>query len=439
MATNEILNKLGIEELNLMQQETQVAFRKQKNLVLLSPTGSGKTLAYLLPLVQTLDAKSNEVQAIVLAPSRELALQTHEVLKQMGTQIRSVAVYGGRPAMDEHRTLRGVMPQVVIGTPGRMLDHLQKENIKADAVKTLIIDEFDKCLELGFQQEMADVLALLPNIERRMLLSATDCAEIPRFVGTGSGVERLDFLSDEEQIPNRITLNIVKSPVKDKLEILRDLLCTRGQESSIVFVGYRESVQRVAKYLRDEKFSVSAFHGGMEQKDRERALYRFIGGSANVLVSTDLAARGLDIPELDNVIHYHLPLDEQAYIHRNGRTARWDAEGQAWMILGPEEYLPEYIEQEGNEWQRPAHIPAPAQPVWTTLYIGKGKKDKLSKGDIAGFLMKIGALQKEEVGRIDVRDHYAYVSIALPRVREVLIRVRNQKIKGLKTIIEPTH
>jgi len=438
MTTQETLTRLGITELNLMQQETLQSYRKNKNLVLLSPTGSGKTLAYLLPMVQTLAKESNEVQAIVLTPSRELALQTHEVVKQMGCGIRSVAVYGGRPAMDEHRTIRGVMPQIVIGTPGRMLDHLTKENISAKGVKTLVIDEFDKCLELGFQQEMADVLSHLQNIDKRVLLSATDSAEIPRFVGTGENVTRLDYLDEDEQIPNRITLNIINSPVKDKLEILRDLLCTRGQESSIVFVGFRESVARVAKYLNEQKFCVSAFHGGMEQKDRERALFRFISGSANILVSTDLAARGLDIPELDNVIHYHLPLNEQAYIHRNGRTARWDAEGKAWMILGPEEYLPDYIQQEAVTWNRPAQIPQPSQPAWSTIYIGKGKKDKLSKGDIAGFLMKIGGLQRDEVGRIDVRDHYAYASISLPRLRETLVRVRGQKIKGMKTIIEPT-
>lgn len=439
ISTEEILLHLGITDLNGMQQESLSAFRKSRNVVLLSPTGTGKTLAYLIPLVQQLDVTSDAVQAVVLVPSRELAMQTQSVIKQMGTPVRSVAVYGGRPAMDEHRTIRGVMPHIIVGTPGRMLDHLQKENFSSHAVSTLVIDEFDKCLELGFQDEMQNVLQHLPAVQNHTLLSATDCPQIPQFVGTDErSLVRLDFLDGEDQVPDRISIHQVHSAQKDKLEVTGRLLRTLGAQSTLVFVGFRESVERIAKYLRDEGFAVSAFHGGMDQKDRERALYRFVGGAANIMVSTDLAARGLDIPALDNVIHYHLPMDEQAYIHRNGRTGRWDATGNAWMIIGPEEHLPEFVQSEPEMWKCPSRLPSPAQPLWNTIYIGKGKKDKLSKGDIAGFLMKVGGLAKDEVGRIDVRDHYSYVSISRKRVKDTLIKLRGQKIKGLKTIFEPT-
>ena len=424
------LGKLGIEALNAMQQDMLQAYRKADNLVLLSPTGSGKTLAYLLPLLESLKADNAAVQALVIVPSRELAMQTVAVVKQSGTDIRAVAVYGGRPAMEEHRTLNGVQPQIIVGTPGRLLDHLTKGNFSSEHIHSLVIDEFDKCLELGFREEMSQIFAHLTQVKKRVLLSATDNPEITRFLPE---YKRLDYLTDEPQA-ERIEQWVVKSPLKDKLETLCELLLERGSETSIVFVGFRESVERVAKFLREQGFVLSAMHGGMEQRDRERELFRFVAGSTNILVSTDLAARGLDIPALDNVIHYHLPLNEQAFIHRNGRTARWDREGRSFLIIGSEEQTPEYVE--ASEYVLSHSSVYPSLPLWASLYIGKGKKDKISKGDIAGFLMKVGGLDKDDVGRIDVRDHHSYVAINRKRTSETLIRLRGQKIKGIKTIIE---
>ena len=243
---------------------------------------------------------------------------------------------------------------------------------------------------------------------------------------------------EEEQIPERIKVYTVKSPEKDMLEVVSKLLCYLGDKSSLVFVNYRESVERVYRYLLQAGISCEMFHGGMEQKDRERALYKFSNGSCNVFVSTDLAARGLDIPNIDHVIHYHLPLNEDAYIHRNGRTARWDASGNVFLILGPEEYLPEFIQQipEDYVWEGPK--PDPAKPQWVTLYIGKGKKDKINKVDIVGFLSKVGGLGKSDIGRIDVKEHYAFVAIRRNLLKETLAAVSGQKIKGIKTIIEKT-
>lgn len=440
MNYNEIFRRLGIAELNVMQEATIEAARRNKQIVLLSPTGSGKTLAYLLPLVDRIDTNSNDVQAVVIVPSRELARQTQQVLQQIGEGVRSVAVYGGRAAMDEHRTINGKQPHVIIGTPGRLNDHLGKQNFSAQSVTMLVIDEFDKCLELGFQEEMQQVLQQLPNVSRRTLLSATDCPEIPLFVTSAlqNSYERLDFLDEEQQIPDRIDVSIVRSPQKDKLETLSRLLCHLGQRSSIVFVNYRESVERTAQYLSKQGFSAIAFHGGMDQDLRERALFRFSSGACNILVCTDLAARGLDLPEVDSIIHYHLPIDGQAYVHRNGRTARWDAEGLSFLLLGPEEYQPDFIESELPLVELPENLPAPSQPKWESMYIGRGKKDKLSRGDIAGFMMKIGRLEKDEVGRIEVRDHCSYVSVKRSRVCELMLCIRGQKIKGMKTIIEPT-
>ena len=447
MDMNGILEKLGISELNAMQKEAQEAIlHGRSNVVVLSPTGSGKTLAYLLPLVQLLDAAQDEVQALVVVPGRELALQSHTVLKSMGAGIRSQACYGGRAAMDEHRVMKEVRPQVVFGTPGRLNDHLEKGNISPYNVRYLVIDEFDKCLEMGFQAEMMRLVKRLPGLKRRFLLSATDAEQIPSFVEMGR-TERLDYLVDEEQVAERVAVYEVKAPVKDKLATLNGLLRSLGDTQSIVFLNYRDSVERVDDYLRRQGFTTSALHGGLEQKQREDALYKFSNGSANVLVSTDLASRGLDIPDIANIIHYHLPQTEQELVHRVGRTARWDATGNTYFIVGPEEVLPSFLPRPGSKngagetdgvisgvEQSENAVPVPRM---ATIYIGKGKKDKISKGDIVGFLCKKGGLEPQEVGRIDVMDRYAYAAVARPKLQQVLRLTKGEKIKGIRTVIEP--
>lgn len=418
-----------------MQEAAFSAYEKGNDLILLSPTGSGKTLAYLLPLVNQLQKDIQGVQAIVLVPSRELALQIEQVFQSMGTGFKVLSCYGGRPAMDEHRTMKGVHPSVIIGTPGRMNDHLTKLNIDASTITTLVIDEFDKCLEFGFQEEMADVVGKLPQLKRRFLLSATDTEEIPRFTGLNRTI-KLDFLNPEEQVLNRLHIYKVESPIKDKLETLYQLLCMLGNESTLVFCNHRDSVDRVGKYLRSMKVYCETFHGGMEQDDRERALYKFRNGSCHIFISTDLAARGLDIPNVKNVIHYHLPIAENCFIHRNGRTARWDANGNVYVIFHAKDCLPAYFPTKMKNFVLPSEIPTPILPEFVTLYIGKGKKDKINKIDIVGFLVKKGRLNSEEIGKVDVKDHYAFVTIPQKKYKQVLISVQGEKIKGVKTIIE---
>lgn len=427
------MRSLGIAALNPMQQAALEAIGEHRDVILLSPTGTGKTLAFLLPLLRLLEEGRRGVQCLVLAPSRELALQINSVFVSMATGFRSCCCYGGHASADERKVLQNDQPALVIGTPGRILDHLSRGTIETDVLRTLVIDEFDKSLELGFHDEMEEIITRLPLLERRVLLSATDSEEIPRFTGLGHAV-KLDFLTGEQA--DRLRLFRVQSPQKDKLETLYRLLCQLGERPSIVFVNYREAVTRVGDYLKPEGMDNGTFHGGMEQEDRERALYKFRNGSCHVFVSTDLAARGLDIPEIENIIHYHLPVNEEAFTHRNGRTARWEATGSAYLILNPEEAVPAYVSGELPEFTLPEQTPKPLPSVWVTLYIGKGKKDKLGKVDIAGFLYKKGNLGKDDIGRIDVRDHYTFVAIRRKKLKQTLNLVRGEKIKGMKTIIE---
>ncbi len=433
-----ILSKLRITALNEMQQHAAEAITgSDGDVVLLSPTGTGKTLAYLLPLIQLIDATSDDVQALVITPGRELALQSDTVLKSMGCGLRSTACYGGRPTMDEHKVLKEVRPQIVFGTPGRLNDHLDKENIERYQIRYLIIDEFDKCLEMGFHLEMQKLIKSLPGLQRRILLSATNAEQIPQFVNMSKKGTLIDFLPEDEQTSERVTLYQVRSPQKDKLETLRQLLLSVGDESSIVFLNYRDSVERTNEYLRKQGFTTSYFHGGMEQRQREDMLYKFSNGSANILVSTDLASRGLDIPNIQNIIHYHLPESEDGYIHRVGRTARWEATGRTFFILNSEEHIPDYVEGETEDYVSETDADLkPALPRMSTLYIGKGKKDKISKGDIAGFLCKKGGLESDEIGRIDVKDRYAYAAVRREKMQQVLRLTKGEKIKGIKTIVE---
>ena len=440
MDIQQILNKLRITALNEMQQHAAEAIKgSDGDVVLLSPTGSGKTLAYLLPLIQLIDNTSDDIQALVITPGRELSLQSDQVLKSMGCGLRSTACYGGRAAMEEHKVLKEVRPQIVFGTPGRLNDHLDKNNISHYHIRYLVIDEFDKCLEMGFQAEMEKLIKSLPGLKRRILLSATNAEQIPAFVNMHKKGTIIDFLPEDEQTSKRITLYEVHSPQKDKLETLRQLLLTFGDQSSIVFLNYRDAVERVNSYLREQGFVTSCFHGGLEQKEREAALYRFSNGSANVLVATDLASRGLDIPDIQNIVHYHLPESEEGYIHRVGRTARWDAKGRTFFILNAGESIPNYVEGDVENYLLPSPFGEKMEvrhPRMATIYIGKGKKDKISKGDIVGFLCKAGGLKVDEIGRIDVKDRYSYAAVKHEKLQQVLQQTCGEKIKGIKTIVE---
>ncbi len=437
MDTDKITEKLGITMSSMQQAAAAAIIEGSDNVEVLSPTGSGKTLAYLLPLAQLIDSTSDELQAIVIVPGRELAIQSAEVLASLKAGVRGYASHGGRSAMDEHRELRKVMPHVVFATPGRLNDHLDKANIESNSVRWIVIDEFDKCLQMGFADEMNRAMEHMPRTARRIFLSATDMVDDGRANGELSpvGFHVVDFLETNED-NERVSISIVRSPDKDKLRTLANLLACFGDVSTIVFLNYRDSVERTAEFLRSEGFSLTAYHGGLDQRQREEAIYRFANGSANILVSTNLGSRGLDIPNVRNIVHYHLPETEEDYTHRVGRTARWDKTGDTYFILSEGETLPDYVDALTCDFEFPESLPAPAKSRMTTLYIGKGKKDKVSKGDILGFLCKTGGLKGAEIGRIDVYDYYAYAAVDNKKLNSVLKNVQGCKIKGKRTKVE---
>lgn len=422
-----------------MQHAAGNAVSDGKNVVLISPTGSGKTLAFLLPITHCLQ-KTGNIQAVVIVPSRELALQIESVFKELtrtteSAPLTGIALYGGRPAMDEHRVIREVHPEIIFVTPGRLLDHVDKGNIDISTAHTLVIDEYDKCLELGFRDEMDRVAEACKYCRQVVLTSATTTDETAAVLAHRKFVT-LDFTTDST-LDQRLTILSVKSPERDKLETLARLLSHIGHEQSIVFVAHRESVERIYRYLTNQKFACVAYHGGMEQERRERALYRFRAEAATILVSTDLAARGLDIPGVRHIIHYHLPLDEATFTHRSGRTARWEDSGAAYLIQGPDERPLDFLSDEVGTLEVDSVRIRARQPHWTLLYIGRGKKDKLSRADVLGFFCKKGGLNAQQIGRIDMAAHAAYVAVERNAVKSLLKLIAGEKIKGMRTIIEP--
>lgn len=426
-----LLDKLGIASLNEMQQAACGVILDHRDTLLLSPTGSGKTLAFLLPILEHLNPKGKQVQVMVLTPSRELAIQTEQVWKKMATGYKIICAYGGHDMPAEIQSLVEP-PALLVGTPGRIADHLKRRSFNPSAIRILVFDEFDKSLALGFEEDMEYITkALKPNIQK-IFVSATAAIEIPAFTNPPE-LEVLNFLH-EHQAAADIRMYRVNSPEKDKIDTLVQLLCHLGPVQALIFCNHREAVERTGQLLNEKGIPNTIFHGGMEQMQREQALIKFRNGTALYLVATDLAARGLDIPDINHIIHYHLPSTMAEFTHRNGRTARMNASGEVYLIMHSEEELPKYIDMEPDDLQlNPA--PLPAASPWTTVYINGGKKDKLNKVDIVGLFMQKGRLTKEELGLIVVKDQNAFVAVRKSKLRQLLNAVQSEKIKGKKFLI----
>lgn len=432
-STEKILSNLKIDALNEMQLASLEANKTNQDIILLSSTGSGKTIGFLLPILNVLDEKIKTTQAIIVVPSRELAIQIEHVFKLMGTGFKVTSCYGGHKRETEENNLVQP-PSLIIGTPGRLCDHIRRGNITVDTIEVLILDEFDKSLELGFQEEMSFILNSLKNLKKKILTSATETIEIPAFIELKEPV-RLNYLTEGVE-EKGLTIQSVMSADKDKADTLFRLVCYLGNRSAIIFCNHRESVERVSTYLTKNGIVNEFYHGALEQQERDSALCKFRNGTVNVLVTTDLASRGLDIPNIRYIIHYHLPHTEDIFIHRNGRTARMEASGTAILILSEEEKLPSYISQEVEQIQLPETASLPEKPKWSTLFIAAGKKDKVNKVDIVGFLSNKGQLKQEDIGLIEVKDFFSFVAIRKLKMGQVLQLIKNEKIKNKKVKIE---
>ncbi|NPD44999.1 MULTISPECIES: DEAD/DEAH box helicase [unclassified Lentimicrobium] len=422
----EIIKNLGFSELNEMQNATIDAATQHPHLLLLAPTGSGKTVAYLLSILSRIQKKPG-VQALILVPTRELVLQVESVLKQMKTGWKINVAYGGHPFSVERQNFTHP-PEILIGTPGRVQDHMQRETFDVSTIEQVVFDEFDKSLELGFSKQMEFIRAELKHVKRQLLVSATQRIEIPGYLQL-KDLHTLDF-SQEEKIDLELKQLLVSKEEKPEglIKIINNL---EDGENALVFVNHRDACDRIAEYFNIFKISYSIFHGGLEQDQRELELTKFRNGSSRVLIATDIASRGIDIPELDYVIHYQIPPQETVFTHRNGRTARMKATGTAVIIRSQLDKLPSYLQEEPENIKLKEGREL-SQSEWVTLYVGKGKKDKVNKIDIVGFFLQFHFMAKDDIGLIEMKDYAAYIAVKRDKYQDLLKVSKDKKMKNKK-------
>ena len=426
------LEKFGITTLNPMQIEARKAISGGSDVVLLSPTGSGKTLAFLLPLIERLEQNVEGIQAIVLVPSRELAMQIEQVARQLGSGFKINAVYGGRSGQMDKADLK-TKPALLIGTPGRIADRFRRDEMDLTGVKTLVLDEFDKSLEVGFEREMSEIVRSLPSVNQRVLTSATDAVAIPEFLGIEEPIS-IDYLNQHRL---QLTIKTIAAEAGERLDVLAELLGKLNGQPGIIFCNFKESLFDASDFLLDQKIEHECYYGGLEQIDRERALVKFRNGTCQLLLATDLAARGLDIPEIKFIIHLELPYHPNEFTHRNGRTARMNAKGAAYVLHKKSKPLPEFIqavEPQKVELKEVASQHVDVQK-WTTIHITGGRRDKISKGDIAGLFFKKGGLSKQQLGVIELQQSYAYVAVERSVAHQTVDLTNNQRLKKKKVRI----
>ncbi|MDG1841935.1 MAG: DEAD/DEAH box helicase [Crocinitomicaceae bacterium] len=428
--TTSILNKLGILKLNQMQEESRSTILSNKNTLVLSPTGSGKTLAFLLPIIDVLDKDNHEIQALVISPTRELAIQIEQVTRSMGTGFKANAVYGGRSGSKDREELKK-LPAILIGTPGRIADRIRRDNFSTDFLKIIIFDEFDKSLEIGFENEMREIAEQIPLDAKKIFTSATNKVLIPEFIKIENLI-KLDYLKDNS---SKLKLKLIAYNINSKNQKLLEFLQHVDSQKGIIFCNYKQSIYDLSDFLEDNDIKHACFHGDMEQYDRERALIKFRNNTYNILVASDLAARGIDIDSLNFICHFEIPDREEEFIHRNGRTARMNADGTAFVFCNPSKKTPDFLYNLPHE---KLHVKPQNKSVdlWETLFISGGRKDKISKGDIAGFFIKKGKIDMKSVGKIEIKHDCSFVAISNKNIDQLIFDLNNQRIKKKKIRIK---
>ena len=422
-----ISQRLGIAKLNAMQKA--VAATTSHKIVRLAPTGSGKTIAFAIALLRSLGKESGKgVQGVVMAPSRELVLQINDVVKRLATGYKPVAFYGGHRMQEEVNSLSQT-PDIIIATPGRLLDHLQRRTVDISRVRALVIDEYDKSLELGFLGEMEKIARRMRQPSDIVLTSATALSDVPKFIDL-RGAETIDCTDNEAKAKApRLNIARIESPSRDKADTLVELLRSLPNGKVLVFVNHRESAERTCEIVKKAGLPAGLYHGGLEQNDREKAVRMLDNGSMPILITTDLASRGLDIEGLSAVVHYHLPESAEAWTHRNGRTARAGATGDVYVITSEGDNIPEYVVWD-HDYNPSGKSAAPIRAEYATLHFNAGKKEKISRGDIVGYLCQKGGLKAEEIGKIDLSDHQALAAVVKDKAREAVKALGTEKIKG---------
>lgn len=441
--TRQLADKFGISHLNDMQNTVVKKWTESsKNIVLYSSTGSGKTLAFAVPIMLCINLPCHNTQAVIIEPTRELVLQATEVLKKLAPSIKTTPCYGGHNSLDERLSLSQT-PAIVVATPGRLLDHIIKGNVNLKNITHLVLDEFDKSLELGFLEDMRNIVERIPSTVRSLMTSATVIKKVPNFIDIDK-FETVNFLQQEAlSTKNRIQTWQVRCDDNNRLSCLKELLLSIPDEKTIVFVNQRDTALFVYQQLVKFGFEVGLYIGTLEQNEREKVLSMFKNGSLMVIVSTDLGGRGIDINDIKHIIHYEQPLTNEIFTHRNGRTARVDATGDVYIITNQGESVASFIKIDSQFNYKCSDAPKMKHPVKSTIYLSAGKKEKISRGDIVGYLLhNCSMLEANEITGIDVYDHYTLVGVPKDKAEDIVktispFKLKKQKVKSMVVSFRP--
>lgn len=440
-----VLGELGFAEMTPIQAKSLPLLLQGGDLLGQSKTGSGKTLAFALPILQHLQLRDKGVQALILCPTRELALQVAAEIRKLGRRLEGLQVLplvGGQPGREQAEALaKGV--HVVVGTPGRVLDHLERRRLDLSPLKTLVLDEADKMLEMGFAEEMEAILRRVPTRRQTVLFSATLPEEIQKLSAKFQKNPQRVFVDEEGATPSLVEQFVYEAEPAERLPVLMRVLQQHPADSVIIFCNTKAAVNEISEALSAQKASFGVLHGDLEQRERDRAMALFRNRSHRLMVATDIASRGLDIEDLELVVNYELPPQPEVYVHRIGRTGRAGKTGTAVALAGAREAL------RVLELERLTKNPFLRKPLgfknqhglskslreaeMRTLVVSGGRKDKLRPGDILGALTgEAGGIPAAEVGKIEIHDHVSYVAILAKTAPLAFEKLRDSRIKGKK-------
>jgi len=434
------IDALGYTSMTPVQALALPPILEGRDVIAQAPTGSGKTAAFGLGLLNRLDLSISRTQALVLCPTRELADQVGKQLRKLATGIPNLKLLiltGGMPLGPQLASLEAHDPQVVVGTPGRVQELARKRALNLGQVRTFVLDEADRMLDMGFEEPIREI-AGRTHKERQSLLFSATFPEAIRDLARALLNDPVEVTIDGQAEAPAIQQLFFETEPANRQKALGGLLLKYTPESAVVFCNTRKDVDEVANSLRQFGFSALALHGDMEQRDRDEVLMQFSNRSCNVLVASDVAARGLGVEDLAALVNYELPTDIDTYQHRVGRTGRAGRNGLSLsLVAGRERNRADALEaQQGKplNWQktplataRPAELP---QAAMTTLRIDGGKTDKLRAGDILGALTGEAGLSAKAIGKIDIFPTRSYVAIAREQVGKALARLEAGKIKG---------
>jgi len=445
-----VVAELGFNKLTPIQAESIPLLLAGKDLIGQSKTGSGKTAAFALPMLHKLNMQSRELKGLVLCPTRELSAQVAREMRKLGRRHRGLQVLvlaGGEPLRPQASALeRGA--HLAVGTPGRILDHLRRGILDLRSVETIVLDEADRMLDMGFQEDMEEILRAAPAPRQTVFFSAT----FPRSIEAMSHAYQTEAvritIEDESEAQPDIRQLVVRAEAEDKLRTLRWVLAHHPHESALIFCNFKASVAELEKTLSKAGMSVASLHGDLEQYDRDQVMAKFRNASTRILVATDVAARGIDVQNLDLVINYDLPSQPEIYVHRIGRTGRAGKAGLSVSLSTAREQSKVEAIQEitGIPMERISMSAAGEQPEvaplaqvlsreakMETIQISGGRKEKVRPGDILGALTgEAGGLQATDIGKIEIHDHFSYVAVAKSVSQAAVESLCEGRIKGRK-------